>query len=134
MSSDVDKATEFDIGLHFFNFSDISLWLETLHNRGRCINMQRGRLHILFLFFKRYLFLFYLFIYLFILAPGGGPVPFVHPRKYAPDCDLKLYFGIFSVLELEMIRVYYKHALILVILYKVRSWYYQHFYRVSLDI
>ena len=28
-------------------------------------------------------FIRYYFIYLFILAPGGGPVPFVHPRKYA---------------------------------------------------
>ena len=31
--------------------------------------------------FYSFVFLFY---YLFILPSGGGSVPFVHPRKYAP--------------------------------------------------
>ena len=44
-------------------------------------------------------------------------------------CDVKLYFDISSVLELEMNC--YRYAIILIILYRVRNWYYQHFYVVS---
>ena len=47
----------------------------------RRINRQRGRVQILS-FFN---FIRFYFIYLFILPSGGGSVPFVHPRKYAPD-------------------------------------------------
>ena len=47
---------------------------------GRLINRQRGRVQILFFYF----ILFYFIYYLFILSSGGGSMPFVHPRKYAP--------------------------------------------------
>ena len=43
------------------------------------------------------------------------------------NCDLKLYFDISSVLELEMNC--YRYAIILIILYRVRNWC-QHFYGV----
>ena len=45
------------------------------------------------------------------------------------SCDLKLYFDITSVLELEMNC--YGYAIILIILYRIQNCYYQHFYGVS---
>ena len=44
--------------------------------------MQRGKVHILFLFFQIICLYFILFILFF--ASGEGPVPFVHPRNYVP--------------------------------------------------
>ena len=45
---------------NFFNFPDISLWLASLHSRGRFMNLQRGRLLILFI----YIFLNFICVYL----------------------------------------------------------------------
>ena len=68
--------------------------METLHSSGhklgipsgRCINRLRGSPNTVF-YFIRFYFIF-LFIHLFILPSGGGSVPFVHPRKYAPGKGL----------------------------------------------
>ena len=73
----------------FFIYIYISLRFATMHSSGyrlgissgRCINRQRRRVQILF---SLILLVFILFYYLFILPSGGGLVPFIHPRKYAP--------------------------------------------------
>ena len=51
--------------------------------------MQRGTLHILFLFFN--------LLFIYFLGSGGGSVPFVHFRKYAPEDNFGERFGDFRI-------------------------------------
>ena len=53
----------------------------------------------------RFFFNFIRFYYLFILPSGGGSVPFVHPRKYAP---VNIIMDIVSVIRSTFISSYVK--------------------------
>ena len=76
--------------IQFFNFSDISLRLTTLHSSGRCNNRQRGRAKILIFIFY---FISFIIIFLFWEA-GFGPLRPV-PRKYDPVCFIANTLGYF---------------------------------------